>query len=153
MLPRRARLARGRLNCPFTWGVRGPKGSGSRAPEPRRAARAGAGGVRRRLEVGGAGARLPEAHGVPPGRPSCPRQEGSMLLSCTTSRLAAAGLQGPRSKQLSSTLHDKTMTKAGAPYTRPQPQQAWFVFYSHGLEVRPSGLWRLVEGWSDSLQA
>lgn len=144
MLPRRARLARGRLNCPLTGGIGGSSGSGPRAPEPRSAARARAGEAGAGLEVGGAGVRLPGAHGVRLARPSRPCQEGSALLSPTTQRLAAARLKEPGSKQLS-TPHHKTMAKAGAPCTRPQLEQAWFAFYSGGLEVRPSGLWRLVE--------
>lgn len=92
MLPRRARLARGHLNCPLTGDIRGPKGSGSRAPESRNAARRGRGleEVGAPLEVGGAGARLPAAGGVPPSLPippgglRAPFSQYRALRSCRT---------------------------------------------------------------------
>lgn len=154
MLLRRARQARGRLNCPLPVGIRGPKGPGSGAPEQRTQRGPGleearswrrpapgwrwAGQVRGSLRLAGCRPAFP------------PRREGSALLSRTIARFAAAGPHRQGSRQLSSTPQDKTMAQAGAPYMGPE---AWFAFYTHGLEVRPSGLWRLVEGWSDSLRA
>lgn len=68
MLPRRTGVARGRLSSPLTGNIQGPKGSGSRAPERGPELEE----VGAPLEVGGAGARLPAARGVPPALPAPP---------------------------------------------------------------------------------
>lgn len=145
MLPRRARLARGHLNCPLTGGIREPKGSGS--AHLSRAAQRGRGleEVGARLEVGGAGARLPAARGV---QPSLPAPPGG--LRAPSSPYRASQLPDPRDRGASNS-HQLPRTKQWPRLGRP----------TQGPRLGRLGLlsaigawkWRLVEGWSDSLRA
>lgn len=146
MLPRRAWFARGRLNCPFTGNIRGQKGSGSRAPERGR-------GLEGRRPAGGGRGRCAARCGRR-GAARSSRPAGSAPRSFLALRRASQ-LPDPRDRGVNNS-HQLPTTKQwprlGRPTRGPRLGKLGFL-YSTGLEVRPSGLWRLVEGWSDPLQA
>lgn len=144
MLPRRARLARGLLNGPLTEGIRGPKGSGSRAPEPRSAASAGAPGGRR--PAGGGRGRCVAPCGLRgAARPSrSARRAPRSFLAL----LRASQLPDPRDRRASNSHQlptTKQWPKLGRPTRGPRLGRLDLLSTVAAWKGRPQawgGLWR-----------